>query len=174
MRLYELILDEAERYAYHGGSYAGGEYDFKQRGEPGDLRPLGGGLYAAETPEHAEMYVKYAGPSGKVTKFRIDDNAKLYPWGGGAWNEASPQEQEFWKAKGPEIQEAFDKARLGYKGKAWYNIVSDFSNRRDTREVIRKLLVSLGIDGSRQRIGDNMVELVFYNTNVLIPVTENK
>jgi hypothetical protein len=172
MRLYEFILDEAERFAYHGGSYAGGEYDPNKKGEPGNLRPLGGGLYAAETPEHAQIYVKYGGSNGKVTKFKVNDNARLYPWGGGAWSETSPEEQEFWKEKSKEIQAAFDKENLGYKGKSWQNLVSDISTSGQ-RDRIRKLLASLGVDGSRQRIGSNMVELVFYNTNVLSPVSED-
>lgn len=168
MKIRELF-ENKERYAYHGGTYAGGEYEPWRRGEPGNIRPLGSGLYAAETPDHAHMYVKYAGDNGKVRKFRIADDAKLYPVGRTAWNACSAEEQEFWKSKSNEVQEAYKNSGVpGSERRYWQDELAMNSNR----DFIRKLLVSMGVDGARQDLNNGMVELVFYHTGVLEPVSD--
>lgn len=95
MKIIEIIVEAVDGkedfHVYHGGSYSGGDYNPNNIGEPGSLRPLGKGLYTAITPEHAGIYVKYA-VNGKVTKFKVSNNAVIYPWGREAWNELSEAE----------------------------------------------------------------------------------
>ena len=183
LRKYINIIESAntddEEFVYHGGTYTGGEYNPNRVGEPGNIRPLGKGIYAATTPEHAQRYVKYAGPSGKVQKFRVSKNAKLYPWGGAAWQQLSPEQAEWWRAKAKEVQDACEEAGLVKYNtfrKEYYSWIHALSGMNEFPsshlEQLRKLLVSHGIDGSRQVIGD-LVELVFYNTSVLQPVNDD-
>lgn len=167
-----LIETTDDMHVYHGGSYRGGDYNPKMVGEPGNIRPLGQGIYAANTPNLAQLYVKYAGENGKVTKFKVDKSAKIYPYGGRAWRETSPEQQEWWKNKSTEIQQAFEKKNLvTYSSfRKEYNSWVDALSSRTNPELVRQTLVQLGVDGTKQVIDDGVAELVFYNTKVLIPV----
>jgi hypothetical protein len=86
----------------------------------------------------------------------------------------SSQEAEYWRDKSAEIQTAAEKAKLvryntfNKEFNSWQFTMS--SGDSYTKEQLRKLLVSLGIDGAREDLGDDMVEIVFYNTSVLTPV----
>lgn len=161
------IVEQSDLTVYHGGTYSGGPYNADMRGEPGNLRPLGKGLYAAETPEHAARYLKYATDSS-IKTFKVSPEAKLYPWGGAAWNSVSSVDQEWWRAKSAEVQRAFEKNGLVRKSsfRDEYGRWNDAISTRPT-DSMRQLLVSLGVDGSVQHIGDGMIEYVFYNTDVL-------
>lgn len=173
MRVVDILREsDSDHYVYHGGSYKGGDYNPSRVGEPGNIRPLGKGLYAAATPEHAQLYVRYGGDNGAIQKFVVDPKARLYPWGGAAWRELSPDQADWWRAKAAEIQQAFEQAGLVRKNyrnefKSWPDALSQGDG--DT-ERMRQVLASLGVDGSRQVLGDGMVEYVFYNTSVLKPV----
>ena len=164
-----------DQYVYHGGTYKGGEYNPHARGEPGDLRPMGRGIYTGATEGHAGLYTKYA-TNGTVQKFRIKKGAKIYPFNGAAWRASSPSEQTFWKEKSKEIQVAFEQAGLVRKNTfsgeyyAWSLAVSTTHDNK-TRELIRQKLVELGIDGAKEILHPEigMIEFCFYNTNVLIP-----
>ena len=172
------IIEEVEEpmHVYHGGSYSGGDYNPHSVGEPGNLRPLGKGLYTAITPEHAGIYVKYAGEGGKVTKFQVSSTAKIYPWGRAAWEELSEAEAAWWRAKSKEIQKAFEEAGLvryddlNKEYRSWSLVVSGSSMHNGGRDSVRQLLVKCGIDGSKEVLGNGMVEIVFYNVGVLTPV----
>lgn len=172
LRHYINLVENADTFVYHGGSYAGGDYNPHMHGEPGSLRPLGKGLYAAATSGHAQLYVKYAGDSGKVTKFKVDPNAVIYPWGALSWRALSPDDQTEWRAKSAEIQKAFEQAglvkldRFRNKYHHWQDAVLNNST-----DQMRQILVSAGVDGARQDLGDGMVEYVFYNTKVLTPAS---
>jgi len=175
LRHYINLVEQSEDdYVYHGGSYAGGEYNPSKVGEPGNIRPLGVGIYAAKTPEHAQLYVKYAGSNGAVKKFKVSKTAKLYPWGADAWSKLTPAEAAQWRAKSAEIQTAFEKANLvkfntfRKQYNHWQDAVSGFG--AFDKEQMRKILVSVGVDGAKQILSDDMTELVFYNTSVLTPV----
>lgn len=167
--------DSPDEFVYHGGSYKGGPYQAHRVGEPGDLRPMGRGLYTAATEHHAGRYTKYA-QDGTVTKFRIAKGAKIYPFNGAAWRASSPTEQQYWRSKSAQIQKAFEEAglvrwdRFRNEYYAWSLAVSQSTGPQ--REQIRQLLVKLGVDGGKEIIDPehNVVEIVFYNTDVLIPM----
>lgn len=174
IRHYINIIESAEdRIVYHAGTYTGGEYDPSMVGEPGDIRPLGKGIYAAKTKNHAERYLKYVSGS-TIKKFKIADDAQIYPWGGAAWNSLSTAEQEKWRVKSNEVQEAFEEAGFVKKWldgtyKPWTESVGN----RPTEEM-RKLLVSLGVDGAFSILPSDMTEFVFYNTAALELITETE
>ena len=172
IRHYIDLIEEAEDlYVYHGGTFSGGKYDPAKVGEPGKLRPLGKGIYAGESPAHAQRYLKYAGPNGTVKKFRVSPSAKLYPWGHYSWKELSTADQEWWSNKSDEVQSAFEKAgkvRFRQHDKTyapWQDVVSGMSGF--WTDDVRKLLISVGIDGAKQVLQGGMIEYVFYNTSVL-------
>ena len=171
---YYIDLVENAMQVYHGGSYTGGDYNPDIIGEPRNHRPFGKGLYTAATVALAQRYVKYAGEAGKVTKFEVSPNAVIYPWGALSWRALSPAEQEKWRKKSNEIQQAFEQAGLvrydtfEKKYQPWNYAVSN-----NPSDKIRTFLVSLGIDGARADLGEGMVEIVFYNTDVLKPVNES-
>ena len=168
-----LIEDDNDMHVYHGGSYRGGDYNPNMKGEPGNIRPLGKGIYTAITPNHAQMYVKYAPGNGQVTKFKVDKSANIYPYGGAAWREESAEKQDWWRNKSKEIQQEFEKKNLvtfNTFRKAYNDWEDTLSNSRVNPELVRQTLVQLGIDGTKQVIDTDVVEIVFYNTRVLIPV----
>lgn len=168
IRHYINLVESAEdKIVYHAGTFSGGEYDPSKVGEPGDIRPLGKGIYAAKTKEHASRYLKYVTDS-TVKIFKVSENARLYPWGNEAWQSVSSQEQQDWREKSAEVQKAFEKQGLVKKSRfndtygRWIDAVL-FS----PTENMRKFLVSLGVDGAFTHLPNDQVEYVFYNTNVL-------
>lgn len=179
MRAKEFIIED-DHIVYHGGTYSGDtDYDPDIIGEPGDLRPMGIGLYAAATPGHAERYVKYS-ENSKVHKFKVSPNAKLYPWGGAAWRELSTDQQDYWRELSDNIQQEFIKHNLVKKefGKNdkyyhWTTTIG-MGGHQHNGEKIRQLLVSLGIDGARSILPSELIEYVFYNPKVLIPIKDKK
>jgi hypothetical protein len=152
---------------YHGGTYKGGKYNIMSKGEPGDLRPLGYGIYAGHSYDHAARYLKYVEGS-TVQIFKVPEDATIIPWGGWAWKHLTAEERNWWNEKYDEIQKAFEENGLTKEsfGKMlpWEHTVSD---RTFDRDAARKLLVSLGIDGAAQDLGEGYIEYVFYNPEIL-------
>jgi hypothetical protein len=170
MRAHEFILEADDHYVYHGGTYSGneGDYDSNIRGEPSSTRPLGVGLYAAGSEKHAGLYVQYRS-GAKIHKFKVSPTAKLYPWGNDTWQTLSDDEKTYWRNQSRNIQDEFIKRGiLKSKNMHWTDAISSSGYIRD-RDSVRKLLVSLGIDGSYTQLPNDLIEYAFYNPAVLTP-----
>lgn len=169
-----LITESKEPlYVYHGGTYSGGEYNPYAVGELGNIRPMGGGIYAGDTEYHASRYLKYGKESAKVHKFEVDSGASIFPMNGKAWNMETPEMQSHWREKSLAIQKDFQdhglvrQSPFGHWGH-WASQMS-FSKSVPEREQMRQILLKHGVDGGKQVFGDEPggTEYAFYNTNVL-------
>ena len=174
MRAHEFITEKEDHYVYHGGTYSGddNDYDPSIRGEPSSTRPLGVGLYAAGTPSHAGLYVQYRS-GAKIHKFKVSPSAQLYPWGNDTWTELSDGEKTFWRTKSKEVQAEFIKRGIMRPAFHWTDAIS-LGGVISNRDSVRKLLASLGIDGSYTVLPNDMIEYAFYNPSVLTPVKEKQ
>ena len=160
-------------YVYHGGTYSGGNYDPYAVGEPGNLRPMGSGIYAGDTEHHASRYLKYSGESAKVHKFEVHPSAKIFPMNGKAWHMETPEMQSIWREKSLAIQKDFQDQGLVRKSPfgRWGHWAEQMSYTKSIpeREQMRSILLKHDIDGAKQVFSDEPggTEYAFYNTNVL-------
>lgn len=160
-------------HVYHGGTFTGGDYNPYAVGEPGNLRPMGGGIYAGDTEYHASRYLQYGSESAKVHKFEVHPDASIFPMNGKAWHMESPEMQAHWRDKSLAIQKDFQDQGLVKQSPFghWGHWASQMSYTKSVpeREQMRSILLKHGIDGAKQVFSDEPggTEYAFYNTKVL-------
>lgn len=171
IKLIESKTDQL--HVYHAGTFTGGEYKPYAVGEPGNLRPMGSGIYAGDTEYHASRYLKFGGENAKIHKFEVHPDANIFPLNSMAWHKESPEKQIHWREKSLAIQKDFQDQGLVKRSPFgnWGHWASQLSYTKSVpeRERMRSVLLKHNVDGAKQVFSDEPggTEYAFYNMSVL-------